>query len=304
MSRWNTSRELTRTTYGLVRSTPSLKQWTVKAIVAGLAVGALGVIPGGVLVIVGAAMGGDGEGTTTATSSASGTALIVAGAVLMLVGWIAGATAANLRLAALVAAADDVLHGREADPATNRAAARGHLGALVGWGAISVTVGLLISLLRGNGEGGIVTSILRGLLAGLVAAVWSVVTIMVMPAIVLEGLGAVPAIKRSAGLIRTTWGEALLGSVRIGARFGFVYILPGILLIVGGVVLIIAVGGALVAGGVLLAIIGVGLVLWGSVLAATCRNVFGVALFRWTTGEGALGPFSESDLQGAVRTKA
>ena len=151
--------------------------------------------------------------------------------------------------------------------------------------------------------GGIVTTLLRSLLAGLVAAVWTVVTVMVMPAIVLEGLGATAAIKRSAGLIRSTWGEALLGSVRIGARFGFLYILPGFLLIVGGVVLAIAVGGAAVAGGVLLIIIGLGLVLWGSVLAATCRNVFGVALFRWTTGEGALGPFSEADLQGAVRTR-
>ena len=302
MSSWNRSRELTRTTYDLVRATPSLKQWTVKAIVAGLAVGALGVIPGGVLVAVGAATGGVEEGGATSTTS-SGTALVVAGAILVLLGWVAGAVAANLRIAALVAAADDVLHGREADPVANRAAGRARLGALIGWGAISVGVGLVISLLRGNGEGGIVTTILRSLLAGLVAAVWTVVTVMVMPAIVLEGLGATAAIKRSAGLIRSTWGEALLGSVRIGARFGFLYILPGFLLIVGGVVLAIAVGGAAVAGGVLLVIIGLGLVLWGSVLAATCRNVFGVALFRWTTGEGALGPFSEADLQGAVRTR-
>lgn len=302
MSRWDRSRELTRTTYDLVRSTPSLKQWTVRAIVAGLVVGAIGVIPGGVLVTVGAAMGGVEEGGATSTTS-SGTAIMIAGVVIVLLGWIAGATAANLRLAALVAAADDVLHGRDPDPVANRASGRARLGALVSWGAISVGVGLIISLLRGNGDGGIVTTILRSLLAGLVAAVWTVVTVMVMPAIVLEGLGATAAIKRSAGLIRSTWGEALLGSVRIGARFGFLYILPGILLIVGGVVLAVAVGGAAVAGGVLLVIIGLGLVLWGSVLAATCRNVFGVALFRWTTGEGALGPFSEADLQGAVRTK-
>jgi len=302
MSRWDNSRELTRTTYDLVQATPSLKQWTVKAIVAGIAVGAIGVIPGGILAAIGAAMGGVEENGTTATST-SGTALVVVGVVLMLLGWVAGATAANLRIAALVKAADEVLHGRDSDPEACRAAARGRLGALTAWGAISVAVGLLIGALRGNGDGGIVTTILRSLLAGLVAAVWAVVTVMVMPAIVLEGLGATAAIKRSAGLIRSTWGEALLGSVRIGARFALLYILPGILLIVGGVVLAVALGGAVVAGGVLLVIIGIGLVLWGSVLAATCRNVFGVALFRWTTGEGALGPFSESDLRGAVRTK-
>lgn len=303
MSRWTNSRELTRTTYNLVRTTPSLKQWTVKAIVAGLAVGAVGVIPGGILVGIGAAAGGVEEGGAT-TTTASGTALIVVGVVVLLAGWIAGAVAANLRLAALVAAADEVLHGRAADPEACRAVARARFGALVGWGAISVGVNVLVSLLRGNGDGGVLSTILRSLLAGLVAAVWTVVTVMVLPAIVLEGLGATAAIKRSAGLVRTTWGEALLGSVRIGARFGLLYILPGVLLVVGGVVLAVAVGGAAVAGGVLLVIIGIALALWGSVLAATCRNVFGVALFRWTTAGEALGPFSDADLRGAVRTRA
>lgn len=300
--RWDNSRQLTRTTYDLVKATPSLKQWTIRAIVAGLVVGAIGVVPGAVLVAIGAAMGGIEEGTATTTTT-SGTALVAIGVALTLVGWVAGAAAANLRMAALVSAADGVLHGRQPDDTECRAAARGRLGALVGWGAISVGVGLILGLIRGNGEGGIATTILRSLLAGLVAAVWSVVTVLVMPAIVLEKLGAIAAIKRSAQLIRTTWGESLFGSARIGARFGLLYILPGLLLIVGGVVLALAVGGAAVAGGMILVIIGIGLALWGSVLAATCRNVFGVALYRWTTGDGPLGPFSDDDLRGAVRTQ-
>jgi hypothetical protein len=46
-----------------------------------------------------------------------------------------------------------------------------------------------------------------------------------------------------------------------------------------------------------------GLIVVGAVKIATCRNVFGVVLYRWATGEGALGPFSEEDLRGAVRVK-
>lgn len=298
--RWDNSRELTRTTYGLVKETPTLKHWTVRAIVAGLLVGAIGVIPGVILIGAGSALSDD---SGSGTSSTSATALLVAGVVLTLAGWVAGAVAANLRLAALTSAADEVLHGRTPNDDACRDAARSRFGALVAWGFISVGVNLVLNLLRGNGEGGPATSILRTLLAGLVAAVWSVVTVMVMPAIVLERLGAVSAIKRSAGLVRSTWGEALLGGVRIGARFGLLYILPGILLAGIGVGLILGVGGAAVAGGVPLIVVGIGLVLWGSVLAATCRNVFGVALYRWTTGDGPLGPFSEADLQGAVRTK-
>ena len=128
-------------------------------------------------------------------------------------------------------------------------------------------------------------------------------TTLVMPVIVLEGMGAVPAIKRSASLIRSTWGEALLGSVRIGARFALMFTLPGALLLVGGLWFGISAGGsALVLGG-LLAVVGVVLLVIGAVRAATCRNVFGVALYRWTTGEGALGPFSEDDLRGAVHVR-
>ena len=35
-------------------------------------------------------------------------------------------------------------------------------------------------------------------------------------------------------------------------------------------------------------------------MAATCRTVFGVALFRWATGDGTMGPFSDADLTGTV----
>ena len=132
---------------------------------------------------------------------------------------------------------------------------------------------------------------------------WSVITPLVLPIIVLEQLGAVPAIKRSASLIRSTWGEAVFGSVRIGARFGLVFVLPGTVLLVGGIWVGVAVGGAVLAVGALAAIVGVVLIIVGAVKAATCRNVFGVALYRWTTGEGALGPFSDEDLRGAVAVR-
>jgi hypothetical protein len=124
-----------------------------------------------------------------------------------------------------------------------------------------------------------------------------------MPVIVLEDKGAVAAIKRSSSLIRSTWGEAVFGSVRIGARFALMFTLPGLVLLVGGIVAGIGVGGPAMAVGGVLAVVGVALIVIGAVKAATCRNVFGVALYRWTTGEGALGPFSEDDLRGAVRVR-
>jgi hypothetical protein len=297
MSRWGNSKALTQTSYGLVKEHPGMNRWTVRAAVHGALVGGVGALVGIAIVVAGAEMS-DGK-----DAGAMGTVLLVVGAVVAVLGVIAGLTAANIQLAGLVQATDDVLHGRELDEQSAKAAARSRRGALAQWSAISVAVGALVAMVRGDGNSGIVTTIVRSLLAGMVAAVWAVVTTLVMPVIVLEDAGAVAAIKRSSSLIRSTWGEAVFGSVRIGARFALMFTLPGVLLLIGGIVAGIAVGGPAMAVGGLLAVAGVALIVVGAVKAATCRNVFGVALYRWTTGEGALGPFTEDDLRGAVRVR-
>ena len=304
MSGWQRSRQLTATTYDLVRAEPDLKSWSIKALVYGVGFGALGVVPGAAVLAIGAAMGDEtGPSAGTQAPASSAVALMIIGVVLMVLGWIAGATAASLQMAGLVAAADDLLHGRPVDTAACRGKARQRLGALIGWGAISAAVGALVSVIRGDGGGGVVASLLRSLLAGLVAAAWSVITFFVLPLIVLEGLGAVAAVKRSAGIVRHTWGEAIGGSVRIGARFGLIYILPGVLAIAAGIAIALIVGGPLIVGGVVLVLVGLVLVGIGAVLGATCRAVFGVALYRWTTDGTALGPYESDDLSTAVRQR-
>lgn len=297
MKRWANSKALTQASYGLVREHPGMIRWTVRAAVHGAIIGGIGTLVGLAVVGVGTEMSDSADG------GALGVVVLVLGVIMVALGLIGGLTAANRQLAGLVRVTDDVLHGREPDEAAAKAAAHSRLGALTAWSAISVAVGALVAFIRGDGDSGIITSIVRSLLAGLVAAVWAVVTTMALPVIVFEQLGAVSAIKRSAGIIRSTWGEAVLGSVRIGARFFLTYALPGVLLVAGGIALAVAVGGPAVGLAVVLALVGVVLIIVGAVKAATCRNVFGVALYRWATGEGALGPFSEDDLRGAVNVK-
>lgn len=300
MSRWGNSKELTQASYSLVKDNPGMYRWTVLAAVHGAVIGAIGSVVGLALMLVGDYMINPDAPTEP---SDFGFVPLVFGAIVVLGSVIGGLTAANRQLAGLIRVTDDVLHGRTPDEDAALDAAHSRLGALAAWSAISVAVGTLVSLINGDGSGGFITAILRSLLAGLVAAVWAVLTTLVMPLIVLEQLGAVAAIKRSAGIIRTTWGEAVLGSVRIGARFALVFGIPGGLLLVGGVVLAVVVEGAAIPVSAVLALCGVALIVVGSVKAATCRNVFGVALYRWANGDGALGPFSESDLRGAVEVK-
>lgn len=299
MSHWGNSRELTRASYELVRSTPGMNRWTMRAAVHSAVVAAVGALIS-VGIVVGGAVTLD---SSNGTRDVIGLVMLLVGLVGLVVTGVAALTAANVQFAGLISATDDVLHGRPLDEDAARAAARGRLGALVGWSTISVAVGTLVSAIRGDGNGGFVTTILRSLLAGMVAAVWAVVTALALPVIVLEGVGAVDGVKRSAAIVRHTWGEAVLGSVRIGARFGLTFILPGLLLVAGGVALVVFVGDALIPVGVVAAVVGIVLMVIGSVKAATCRYVFGVALYRWATGEGALGPFREEDLRGAVAVR-
>ena len=295
MSKWGDSRQLTKTTYSLVKSTPGMNRWTVRAAVHGVVVGGLGVLLG-LAIVVGGSLNEKGDDLNLVA--------LIAGSIVMLLGLLAGRTAANIQMAGLVQVTDDVLHGRPVDESAARAAAHSHKGALLQWSAISMVVGALVSFIQGDGESGVITTIVRSLLAGLVATAWAVVTTLVMPIIVLERAGGVAAIKRSAGIIRSTWGQAILGSVRIGARVGLKFTLPGILLLAGGIALAVGVGGtALIVTGAVMGLVGVVLILLGAVRAATCRTVFGVALYRWATGEGALGPFSEDDLRNAVEAR-
>lgn len=302
------SKALTAKTYGLVKAAPELKMWTVRAAAYAVGIGALGVVPGAILAALGAGDPTDptgAEAAVTSVADAGNTPLLVAGIVLIVIGVIAGWTAANVQIAALVAASDDLLHDRPSDPAACRAKARSHIGTLLGWSVISALVGLLVSFLRGDGDGNLVSSILRSLLAGVVAVVWSVITMLVMPVIVLENVGVIAAIKRSSSIIKTSWGTALLGGVRIGLRFGLLYTLPGLLAIAAGIGLGIVIGGPTgIAVAVVLVIVGLVLMLIGGVLAVTCRNVFGVALYRWSTSGEVIGPFTEDDLSGAVRVRS
>ena len=87
------------------------------------------------------------------------------------------------------------------------------LGAVLTWAVIAAIVGLLLRLLEGaarnntRGWGRIVAQIA----IGLVGMAWSLATFFVIPVIAYEGVGSFEAIKRSVGVIKRSWGEAVVG---------------------------------------------------------------------------------------------
>ncbi len=65
----------------------------------------------------------------------------------------------------------------------------------------------------------------------LIGMAWAIVTFLVVPILAAEKLGPFAAAKRSASLLRKSWGEALVGQVSLGA-VQFLFLLP----VIGAVV--------------------------------------------------------------------
>jgi hypothetical protein len=122
-----------------------------------------------------------------------------------------------------------------------------------------------------------------------------------MPAMMLDDLGMIDAIKKSASTFKQRWGAQISGGVRIGGLIGLVAVLPAIIALVGGVFLTVIGAWAI---GVPLAVIGfIVLVIAGLILSAI-RGVFSVALYRFATQGVVEGGFTEQQLAGAVKAKA
>jgi hypothetical protein len=270
---------LTKKAWGVIRSHSGLVKLPIIGGVVGLVAFVVLAVPGVVLL--------DSESTW----------VVVGGVVLLLLGALLAGWAVLFFNVVLVAAADQALRGEEPDIAAANRAARSRLGAIVGWGLVQFGVGFVLGAMsESKGAAGRVA-------ASFGAAMWSLVTFLVLPVLAFEGIGPFAAMKRSTALFRERWGQQVIGNVVIGGVAG-VIVFVGVVVGLGGVYLVIAGGTTATVAGVLLVSIGVIVTLGGAVFGGATRNVFGVALYRYVAEDRALGPFTETDLAGAARQAA
>jgi len=81
------------------------------------------------------------------------------------------------------------------------------------WALVASVVGFILSQLK-NKKGGPINFVL-----GFLGAGWAIATYFVVPVLVSEKIGPLSAIKRSAAIIKKTWGEALVAEVGFGAFY-------------------------------------------------------------------------------------
>lgn len=185
---------------------------------------------------------------------------------------------------ALASAADEALEGRSIDVREALRESMGCLASIAIWSAIAVAVGVLINTIARRIPWG------GRLLEWLAGTAWALATIFVVPVLALEGRQAVPAIRRSAELFKTRWGEGISGNLTIGA-WTLLVTLPAAFAICTG----LSVADRYTEAGVLLVAGGVITMVVACVLASATRGVFAVALYRYAIGDSA-GPFPVADL--------
>ena len=184
---------------------------------------------------------------------------------------------------ALVAGAHQRFTGGDPTIGSALSKAARHLPGLVGWALLTATVGLILQALRER------AGFLARFVIGLVGAAWDVATFLVVPAVIIDDNGAIEGLKRSASLLRQTWGENIAARVGFGL-LGLVLVIPGVVL--GG--LAVAVGGPVLIAGILVAVGWIALVV---VVITALSAIFQTALYMYaTTGSMPTG-FETTDLR-------
>lgn len=195
---------------------------------------------------------------------------------------------------ALVGAAMIRLEGGDPTVRDGLGIAISKLGTIFGYAVIAATVGTILRAIseRSGAIGQLVVS--------LIGFVWNIATFLVVPVLVVENVGPLDAVKRSAGLLKETWGEQIAGNLSVGFIFGIVtfgVILLGIPLIIlavmsGSVALIVTAVAVII-----LLIIGI------SLISSTLSGIYTAAVYRYAT-TGDTGVYFDGDMvKGAFKLK-
>ena len=186
----------------------------------------------------------------------------------------------------VVAGAGDHMAGRTVSVAGTWAAVRGRLRVLFAWAGLEVGALGLLDQARQHLPGG-------GRIVELVGQVaFRVAAFLVLPVVVFERTGAVEGLRRSARLLRATWGENLALNAGLGG-LSLIAMAPAFVFAVWA-----GVTGALALPVTLAVAMAWLLLVQGLVAALTA--VLQTGLYRWAHGLSTARGFSERDLHEAL----
>lgn len=280
MGRIKAGWQLSKKAWGVVKSNPGLMKLPVT---------------GGIFAFIAFLIFGS-PGTVLVSADDASTGQLVAGGILLTIGLYLSAFATFYYGVALASAADQVFRGQPADNKAGVAVARSRIGAIAQWTVVVTIVSLVLNFLRDRG------GLAGNIVAGIGAAIWSLITFMAIPVIAFEGLGPAATIKRSSSMFKNKWGEQITGNIAIGGITGLIMLL-GILIAVGGVFVLVSGSSAAAVAGAGILLLGIAIFIVGAVIGQAMRGVFGVAMYHYIVQEEVVGPFTAGEFESAVKPK-
>lgn len=158
--------------------------------------------------------------------------------------------------------------------------AAGRLKYIVEWALVAATVGLILRALEQR------AGLIGKIVIGLVGLAWSIATYFVLPVLAFEKLTPFKAMRRSASVLKSSWGEALFSNLGIGLIF-FLLALAGLGVLFLGVYLLVATGS--IAAIIVCAVIAVLYWIFLAILSTAVSAVLMTALYRYaTTGKTSM----------------
>jgi len=118
--------------------------------------------------------------------------------------------------------------------------------------------------------------------------------------LVVEEVGPLESVKRSAAYLKKTWGEQIVGNFSIGLIFGLLSIL---VVVVGVAFFVWAVTAESVAGMVATGVIVVLVLILLSLISNTLEGIYVAAVYHYVVQGQTGGFFTKEQIEGAFRPK-
>jgi hypothetical protein len=173
--------------------------------------------------------------------------------------------------------------------------ARENLARIAAWALLAATVGVLLRMIEERLQfvGRIVTALL--------GAAWTLAAYFVVPALVVEKLGPVDALKRSTMILKKAWGESIVSNAGVGL---ITFLATLLLVLVTGVATVAL---AVKLSSIAIAVAGLGVILLlavlGSLVGSALGSIMLSALYLYATEGKVPEAFAGTGLQGAFAAR-
>jgi hypothetical protein len=161
-----------------------------------------------------------------------------------------------------------------------------HIGSIFGYAVISATVGMILRWISERGSLGQIVSFLGGM-------AWGLATYLVIPVLVIEGVGPIEGVKRSTKMLKDTWGEQIVGNFGIGTITG---LLTLAVIVVGSIIgfgLLAAANTAIPL--IITAVVVVVLIIAINLVGTALNGIYTAALYRYAV-DGEAGDMFDKEL--------